>query len=291
MKTSLRNIMIFIVVVLLCGWFGVVVDKLIPEQPQGDTLGMGNWLISPLLATILLRSFAGDGWRDIGLLPNFKGNLKWYVMALFIYPAVTTLVLLISYVFDWIDFSAFNLSTVLSVFLSGLLIQFVKNFFEESVWRGYLTSKLSNLKVNDFWLYLIVGGVWGAWHIPYFLVFLSESDIISVLPVNRWLFTIIGIVTMICWTVMYTEIYLMTRSIWPLVLMHMTEDALVNPLILDGYIKLAQGKEFLVSPSAGILTTCLYLIVGWLLRGKRKKLRSGYGVKSTVIGNDQFSKR
>jgi len=291
MKTSLRNIMIFIVVVLLCGWFGVLVDKLIPEQPQGDTLGMGIWLISPLLATILLRSFAGDGWRDIGLLPNFKGNLKWYVIALFIYPAVTTLVLLISYVFDWIDFSAFNLSTVLSVFLSGLLIQFVKNFFEESVWRGYLTSKLSNLKVNDFWLYLIVGGVWGAWHIPYFLVFLSESDIISVLPVNRWLFTIIGIFTMICWTVMYTEIYLMTRSIRPLGLMHMAEDALVNPLILGGYIKLAQGKEFLVSPSAGILTTFLYLIVGWLLRGKRKKLRSGYGVKSTVIGNDQFSKR
>jgi len=283
--------MIFIVVVLLCGWFGVLVDKLIPEQPQGDTLGMGIWLISPLLATILLRSFAGDGWRDIGLLPNFKGNLKWYVIALFIYPAVTTLVLLISYVFNWMDFSAFNLSTVLSVFLSGLLIQFVKNFFEESVWRGYLTSKLSNLKLDDFWLYLIVGGVWGAWHIPYFLVFLSESDIISVLPVNRWLFTIIGIVTMICWTVMYTEIYLMTRSIWPLVLMHMTEDALVNPLILDGYIKLAQGKEFFVSPSAGILTTCLYLIVGWILRGKRKKLRSGYGVKSTVIGNDQFSKR
>ncbi|QGG52735.1 CPBP family intramembrane glutamic endopeptidase [Lysinibacillus pakistanensis] len=291
MKTSRRNIMIFIVVVLLCGWFGVLVDKLIPEQPQGDTLGMGIWLISPLLATILLRSFAGDGWRDIGLLPNFKGNLKWYVIALFIYPAVTTLVLLISYVFNWMDFSAFNLSTVLSVFFSGLLIQFVKNFFEESVWRGYLTSKLSNLKLNDFWLYLIVGGVWGAWHIPYFLVFLSESDIISVLPVNRWLFTIIGIVTMICWTVMYTEIYLMTRSIWPLVLMHMTEDALVNPLILDGYIKLAQGKEFLVSPSAGILTTCLYLVVGWLLRMKRKKMRSGYGVKSTVIVNDQFLKR
>lgn len=280
--------MIFIVVVLLCGWFGVLVDKLIPEQPQGDTLGMGIWLISPLLATILLRSFAGDGWRDIGLLPNFKGNLKWYVIALFIYPAVTSVVLLISYVFGWMDFSAFNLSTVLSVFLGGLLIQFVKNFFEESVWRGYLTSKLSNLKLNDFWLYLIVGGVWGAWHIPYFLMFLSESDIISVLPVNRWLFTIVGIVTMICWTVMYTEIYLMTRSIWPLVLMHMTEDALVNPLILDGYIKIAQGKEFLVSPSAGILTTCLYLIVGWLLRMKRKKLRSGNGAKSTII--DTFSK-
>jgi len=267
-----RNLIIFIVVVLLCGWLGVLVDRVIPEQPKGDTLGMGIWLVLPLLTTILLRTFAGDGWRDVGLLPNLKDNLKWYVFSLFVYPVVTSIVLLISYVFGWMDFSKFNINTVVSVFVGGLLPQFVKNFFEESVWRGYLTSKLSRLKVNDFWLYLIVGGVWGAWHIPYFLVFLSESDIIDVLPVNRWLFTLVGIVTMICWTVMYTEIYLMTKSIWPLVLMHMTEDALVNPLILDGYIKIAQGKEFLVSPTAGIITTLLYLMVGLMLRMKRKRL-------------------
>ncbi len=271
MKTK-RNLIIFIVVVLLCGWLGVLVDRVIPEQPKGDTLGMGIWLVLPLLTTILLRTFAGDGWRDVGLLPNLKDNLKWYVFSLFVYPVVTSIVLLISYVFGWMDFSKFNINTVVSVFVGGLLPQFVKNFFEESVWRGYLTSKLSRLKVNDFWLYLIVGGVWGAWHIPYFLVFLSESDIIDVLPVNRWLFTLVGIVTMICWTVMYTEIYLMTKSIWPLVLMHMTEDALVNPLILDGYIKIAQGKEFLVSPTAGIITTLLYLMVGLMLRMKRKRL-------------------
>ncbi|MEQ6354487.1 CPBP family intramembrane glutamic endopeptidase [Lysinibacillus sp. M3] len=270
MKTK-RNIIIFIVVVLLCGWLGVFVDRFIPEQPRGDTLGMGIWLVFPLLTTILLRVFAGDGWRDIGLLPNLKDNIKWYIVSLLVYPVVTSIVLLVSYLFGWMDFSDFNVDTLVSVFAGGLLIQFVKNFFEESVWRGYLTSKLLTLKVNDFLLYCIVGGVWGAWHMPYFLVFLSESDILSVLPVNRWLFALIGIVTMICWTVMYTEIYLMTKSIWPLVLMHMTEDALVNPLILDGYIKIAQGKEFLVSPTAGIITTMLYLLIGLLLRTKRKK--------------------
>ncbi|MGE7695289.1 CPBP family glutamic-type intramembrane protease [Lysinibacillus sp. NPDC094177] len=271
MKTK-RNLIIFIVVVLLSGWLGVFVDRFITEQPKGDTLGMGIWLVLPLLTTILLRAFAGDGWRDIGLLPNLKGNIKWYVVSLLIYPLITSTVLLLSYIFGWMDFSDFNLDTIVSVFVGGLLIQFVKNFFEESVWRGYLTSKLSSLKINDFWFYFMVGGVWGAWHIPYFLVFLSESDIFSVLPVNRWLFALIGIMTMICWTVMYTEIYLMTKSIWPLVLMHMTEDALVNPLILDGYIKIAQGKEFLVSPTAGIITTLLYLMVGLILRTKRKKL-------------------
>ncbi|MGE7675532.1 CPBP family glutamic-type intramembrane protease [Lysinibacillus sp. NPDC094403] len=281
MKTK-RNLIIFIVVVLLSGWLGVFVDRFITEQPKGDTLGMGIWLVLPLLTTILLRAFAGDGWRDIGLLPNLKGNIKWYVVSLLIYPVITSTVLLLSYIFEWMGFPDFNLDTIVSVFVGGLLIQFVKNFFEESVWRGYLTSKLSSLKINDFWLYFMVGGVWGAWHIPYFLVFLSESDIFSVLPVNRWLFALIGIVTMICWTVMYTEIYLMTKSIWPLVLMHMTEDALVNPLILDGYIKIAQGKEFFVSPTAGIITTLLYLMVGLILRTKRKKLEKEIVSKSTT---------
>ncbi|MGE7928027.1 CPBP family glutamic-type intramembrane protease [Lysinibacillus xylanilyticus] len=281
MKTK-RNLLIFIVVILLSGWLGVFVDRFIPEQPKGDTLGMGIWLVFPLLTTILLRVFAGDGWRDIGLLPNLKGNIRWYIVSLLVYPVITSIVLLLSYIFGWMDFSNFNLDVLVSVFVGGLLIQFVKNFFEESVWRGYLTSKLLSLKVNDFWVYFIVGGVWGAWHIPYFLVFLSESDIFSVLPVNRWLFALIGIVTMICWTVMYTEIYLMTKSIWPLVLMHMTEDALVNPLILDGYIKIAQGKEFLVSPTAGIITTILYLMVGLLLRTKRKKLEREIVSKSTT---------
>ncbi|KOY81329.1 CPBP family intramembrane metalloprotease [Lysinibacillus macroides] len=266
-----RNVITFTIVVLLCGWLGVWVDKLLPEQPQGDSLGMGIWLISPLFATILLRAFAGDGWRDMGLSLSLKGNVKWYITALLIYPVITSIIVLLGYVFDWMDFSNFDMSTIVSVFVSGLLVQFIKNFFEESVWRGYLTSKLIQLKLNDFWLYVSVGGVWGVWHIPYFLVFLTENDITSVLPVNRWVFMLVGIVTIIFWNVMYTEIYLMTKSIWPLVLMHMTEDALVNPLILEGYLNIVQGKEILVSPTAGIITTFLYLLVGLMLRAKRKK--------------------
>lgn len=272
MKTK-RNIMIFIVVALLCGWLGVAVDYFIPEQPEGNTLGMGLWLVIPLLATIILRAFAGDGWRDMGLALNFKGNVKWYLIALAIYPATTFLLLLFGYVTGWINFSNFNIQAVITAFTSVFVIQFIKNIFEESVWRGYLTSKLLQLKANDFWLYLTVGGVWGAWHLPYFLVFLPASDIASVLPVNRLAFAIIGILTMIVWTIMYTEIYLMTRSIWPLVLMHATEDALINPLMLDGYIQIAQGKEFFVSPTAGIVTTVMYLMIGLALRAKRRAAR------------------
>ncbi|MEC1178661.1 CPBP family intramembrane metalloprotease [Metasolibacillus meyeri] len=267
-----RNIIIFVVVALLCGWFGVVIDRFIPEQPDGNTLGMGLWLVIPLLATIFLRAFAGDGWRDMGLALNVKGNMKWYIVAILIYPVTTFLLLLFGYVTGWIDFSNFNMQAVISAFASVFLIQFIKNIFEESVWRGYLTSKLLQLKMNDWWLYITVGGVWGAWHLPYFLIFLPASDIATVLPVNRLAFAIIGILTMIVWTIMYTEIYLITRSIWPLVLMHATEDALINPLMLDGYIQIVQGKEFFVSPTAGIVTTLLYLVIGLVLRTIRKRV-------------------
>jgi len=65
MNKTTRNITIFITVSLLCGWLGLYVDKIIAPQSNEESLGMGIWLISPLIATLLLRIFAGDGWKDI----------------------------------------------------------------------------------------------------------------------------------------------------------------------------------------------------------------------------------
>ena len=79
-KKIIRNISIFVFVAIICGWFGVFIDMLIPDQPVGDTLGAGIWLVFPLITTIILRIFAGDGWKDMGIKPNFKGNIKWYVI-------------------------------------------------------------------------------------------------------------------------------------------------------------------------------------------------------------------
>jgi membrane protease YdiL (CAAX protease family) len=168
MNKNTRNIIIFTFVAFACGWFGVFVDKLIEPQPEGDTLGMGIWLVLPLLTTIALRFFGGDGWKDLRLKPNFKGNAKWYIVSLLIYPLVTTIVLAVGQIFGWIDFSNFRIEAFVAGFAIMLLPNFVKNIFEESVWRGYLTTKLLDEKVKDIWLYLIVGGIWGIWHLSNF---------------------------------------------------------------------------------------------------------------------------
>jgi len=159
-----------------------------------------------------------------------------------------------------------------------LLPNFVKNIFEESVWRGYLTAKLINEKVKDIWLYLIVGGIWGVWHLPYFLVFLPQESVYQVFPAGPLAFTLVAIVTMLCWTVMYAELFRLTKSIWPLVLLHMVEDSLINHLVIDGHITIVAGKELWISPIGGIITTSLYLCVGLMLRRCRIKIEKNITV-------------
>jgi len=123
MNKSIRNIVIFVFVALTCGWLGVFVDRFVEPQSEGESLGMGIWLVFPLLAVILLRFFAGDGWKDLGIKPDFKENTKWYVIALLIYPIVTATVLVIGKMAGWIDFTNFRTE----VFLSGFVVTLLPN--------------------------------------------------------------------------------------------------------------------------------------------------------------------
>ena len=268
-RKEIRNLIIFTVIVILSGWLGILIDKIIPEQPEGDSLGMGIWLVLPLLAVIALRTFAGDGWKDAALNPRMKSNAKWYVVAFLIFPAVTAIVMIIGSVFRWIDLSGFHIADFTQVLFGLLLFEFIKNIFEESVWRGYLTTKLIKLNLSDFTLYLIVGLIWSVWHLPYYLEFLPEQVIASVLPVSRITFFLVGVFVMIVWTVMFVEIFRLTNSIWPVVLLHAMEDAVVNPLVIDGHISIASGMEIFISPICGIIPTALYLMIGLWLRRRR----------------------
>ncbi|MBL7845362.1 MAG: CPBP family intramembrane metalloprotease [Cyclobacteriaceae bacterium] len=268
-KPAIRNLIIFIVVALSIGWLGVWVDRTLPDQPEEETLGMAIWLIIPLVVVIVLRTFMGDGWNDAGLKPHVKGNIKWYLISIFIFPLVTAVTLLIGYLLGWIDVSNFDGRSFASVFVNLLGINILKNIFEESVWRGYLTSKLVKLGLEDFTIYLVAGLVWGLWHAPYYLVFLPESMINTVLPVGRIGFTAVAIFNMLAWTVMFTELFRLTNSIWPVILLHAVEDALINHLVIDGYVSITMNTKIFISPICGVIPTILYLGVGLWLRRKR----------------------
>ncbi|EGD28622.1 CAAX amino protease [Streptococcus sanguinis SK72] len=82
--TIKRNVIIFAFFSTLCGWIGYVVDKVtgqahyenIGTEIGSGSLGMLIWLVTPLICTIFLRSFGGDGWKEAGFSINFKNNKK-----------------------------------------------------------------------------------------------------------------------------------------------------------------------------------------------------------------------
>jgi membrane protease YdiL (CAAX protease family) len=111
--------------------------------------------------------------------------------------------------------------------------------------------------------------IWSVWHLPYYKEFLPEEVITSVLPVRRIAFFLVGVFTTTVWTVMFVEIFRLTNSIWPAVLLHAVEDAVINPLIINGHISITSGMEIFISPICGIIPTALYLMIGLWLRGRR----------------------
>lgn len=263
-----RSLLLFIGLALLCGWFGVLVDSYLGEQPEENSLGMGLWLITPFLAGILLRAFTRQ-WKGFGGLPRFKNNGKWYLVAFLIYPLVTLLTLGMAWLAGGIESAPFDWSRFTSLALLMLGGSLIKNIFEEFSWRGYLTPMLLELKWKDWQVYLVSGLVWALWHAAYYLVFLPDRYFVSA---SRMEMVFIGCVIMTCWSIMYVEIYRLSRSVWPCVLMHAVEDALPTVLVAaGGFFTFAKGFELWLDPVSGIGATLLFVAIGLVLRALRIK--------------------
>ena len=268
-KRTLRNVMLFSFVAVVCGWVGVGVDKLLGQASNLESLGALIFISSPILCMVLLRLFGGDGWKDLPLKPNFRRNARWYLFAIVVYPVVIGITLFVGKLFGWVDVSKFSIAAYFPVFIAAFLPQCLKNIFEESVWRGYLTVKVEQLTQNEWLVYLVVALVWQVWHLPYYLILLDDAYLASFFPFGNVLFVVTSFVVIGVWTIMYTEIFFLSRSLLLVVLMHAMEDAL-NPLISDGFAVVSPDKALLVSPSFGLIPLLLYLVIGLRLRRIRK---------------------
>ncbi|PLR96492.1 CPBP family glutamic-type intramembrane protease [Bacillus sp. T33-2] len=263
-----NSLIIFVIVVLVSGWLGVWVHSILPEQPEGNSLGMLLWLVLPFLTAILIRVFNRD-WKDMGIKPNFRGNIKWYLVSFAIYPLITIITVGLALLFGGIKLSHIEMSAFLSLVAISAGGNFIKNIFEEFTWRGYLTPKLMELKMNDWLIYLISGLVWALWHAAYYMVFLPNEYFGSL---SRMEMLLTGCVLMVCWTVMYVEIYRLTKSVWPCVLMHAIEDAFPTVLVAtSGIITFLNNVDVWLNPISGVMATVLFLGIGLLLRSIRIK--------------------
>lgn len=253
---------------LASGWIGAGLNTVLEQPHQAESLGALVWLVTPLLLVVvarLLRRASSPGrWT-----PRFRQAWRMYLVALLAFPVVTAITAGMAGAIGQVDASGLKWESLLPVVATGVGAGLIKNLFEEAVWRGWFTGEFDAKLTPDWVVYLGVGAIWGLWHVPYYLFFLPEEQMRFILDVPRPVFAALAVVVMMMWGVLFTEVYRTAKSIWPVVLLHAVEDATVNPLVIDGHLRIDPGAAWWASPVVGLLPATMYLLLGLGLRAYR----------------------
>ena len=122
----------------------------------------------PLIAAVIVALLAGgrrELWALLRQLGRWRVHPIWYVIALlgpFVLAGLTALLAVAAgapvrrtggYT-DWQAITYFFLSTIIIV-----------GFFEEIGWRGFALPRLQP-RLDAIWAALVLGVLWGLWHLP-----------------------------------------------------------------------------------------------------------------------------
>ena len=261
---------IFVFVTVTAGWFGYLVDQILTEQPAGNSLGMGLWLVLPLLTGIVLRVF-NRNLGEIGARPRFKNNLKWYAVAFLAFPAAMLVSMGIAGICGGLHMEngEKGLKGILVLMLFTFLGSCIKNIFEEFAWRGCLVPFLEKTGMNDWVLYGVSGLIWGMWHVTYYLFFLPDEYFTET---SRPMMVLIGIVLMILWSPLFVELRRLTGSVWPCVILHVVEDAVPTFLFVTAAIfQIQKSYALMLDPVSGVVATGVVVLMGLGMRSYRRK--------------------
>jgi membrane protease YdiL (CAAX protease family) len=169
--------------------------------------------LSASLAGIILAAVEGrkDGVRE--LLSRFliwRVGIQWWGFALLftIIPAVAALYLFSYFGGPPVDWS--TLEPVYTVIPTIIILTVLAGMGEEFGWRGYLIPRLQS-RYNALVTSLIIGVLWGLWHIPLFLV---EGTTQYEWNMKAGLVTaILGyLVFIIAWTIQFTWVFNNTKG-------------------------------------------------------------------------------
>lgn len=256
------RIIAFIVAVLaLSGIGGALAIAEAGELGSPDaakSAGMLLFILGPILVATILRTFAGDGWKDAGLRLRLKGNGRWYLLSLLLFPALSALAVGLGAAFGVIEFADGAATEFVTLFAGGLILHFIYAAFEEFGWRGYLEPRLANLGVAPARRHAIVAAVWGVWHIPYILAVdvMTDLSIAAYIPLF-----LIAVVPM---AFIYGVVRERTGSVWPAVIMHGLANAVAFPLLSDEVVTSGGGLWFAARPE-GLITLAGLMVTAWLV--------------------------
>ncbi|WP_420630280.1 type II CAAX prenyl endopeptidase Rce1 family protein [Candidatus Leptofilum sp.] len=265
-KTTVRQIIIFAALVNVLGWLGPVLGG----SPTEPGLGLLVWGVAPIVSALIMRFVLRDK-VSLGFGLKLRGNGRYYLLSLLFYPVIILLVLVLGLLLGASTISSFTGAEFMVALMPIAITSFIFGFFEEVGWRGYLAPKVAEIHTGLLG-HTIVGLIWASWHFPYLRELWGHtSEGMTTLLPRFILGTIIA-------AIVYGEIRMRTRSVWPAVLMHGIGNTVANTLLAgtDGaaLMTLVPGKEWLSSFGIeGVIMIALSGLLAAVLYRKRHNLK------------------
>ena len=169
-----RELTLFFILTFLITWGIGALAIFLPAQFQAlfgeltDTSPIYFLAIAAPTISATILTFARDGWNGLRMLYarliHWRFGLKWYALVLVGIPAVGFAATRIAGSNPLKDFNtpAEFLWLLFYILVTGPLC-------EELGWRGYALPRLLK-RFNPFTASLILGAIWGVWHLPSFFL-------------------------------------------------------------------------------------------------------------------------
>ena len=271
--SPLTRLVVFSVVTLGSGWIGLLVNNALGIPHSMQSLGTLIWIMTPVLAGAVM-ALSDPSLRRSYVASWLPGRLRAYGVALAAFPLSFAVAIAVGWAAGWLTPTGLGaFGGVVAANVAGTVL---KNVAEEGAWRGYLAPALIGRKLYDPWVWLISGMIWSLWHIPYYGWLLDESLTRSVYDVPPIVYALMTVPIMICWAPLFTELRVLSGSIWPGLIAHSIANLSQIPLSKGG-LPITPGWELLVSPLVGVIPNAIVLAAGlglWARRTGRLRGRS-----------------
>jgi membrane protease YdiL (CAAX protease family) len=255
-KSPRIQLTFFFLLTFVIAWGAWIPAFLLPSLPGAIAfIGLFAPAIAALITTYI--SSGRDGVADVlGRYARIRFGLQWYALATLLMPALYVLVVLLDSAFSRQPSPLWTGVSPAFVLASFAWLMFV-NSGEEIGWRGFALPRLLKEVGEPVKASLLLGIVWGLWHLPIYLVPGQSS-----FPYPLFLVLTVGL------SFIYTALFLETDgSLLPAVLLHAGTD--IGPRIV-------LTAQF--TPAVWFAIDVLVLVVAGTLGVWRKRRRRQSGM-------------
>lgn len=268
------NILLLALLSIASGWFGILLKSL-----TGQTnLALSVFLALPPMGVLVLNLIYKNSDINPGFVMNLRKNGVSYALSLLLIPAMVTLVILVGKLSGMISIDGL-VNQGMSKFIGAVMLlffsDFIKNCLEEFTWRGFFTQHFKSLGIPDLANHFVTGVIWSLWHLPYWLFLLDQTTRAAVSTLDTGAFILMGSLFLLALSFVFGEIRLLSRSTWPVVLLHTSLNAITITLLLNKFVSIKPSAEIWFSPGGNsVMFILMLVIVGIVLNRLRTKKSS-----------------